>query len=150
MIRLRNLFLILLGVQKGEISYLSDERGNRILDYSTCGYRQSNVTIPDVGNAIFVSWKEGDNTSHIQRAIDYVSSLAPNVDGFKGAVLLDKGIFELNGSLKITSSGVVLRGMDKEQTILLKKGVDRGALIYMEGMNDKTLLDTLNITCTGQ
>ena len=161
MIRLRNLFLILLGigfahalhaqtfplkVQKGEISYLSDERGNRILDYSTCGYRQSNVTIPDVENAIFVSWKEGDNTSRIQRAIDYVSSLAPNVDGFKGAVLLDKGIFELNGSLRITSSGVVLRGMDKEQTILLKKGVDRGALIYMEGMNDKTLLDTLNIT----
>ena len=97
---LRNLLLIVLSVgfahalhaqtfplkvQKGEITYLSDERGNRILDYSTCGYRQSNVTIPDVENVIFVSWQEGDNTSRIQRAIDYVSAMAPNANGFKGA-----------------------------------------------------------------
>ena len=32
--------------------------------------------IPDVANAVFVSWKPGDNSSRIQRAIDYVSSLA--------------------------------------------------------------------------
>ena len=51
---------------------------------------------------------------------------------FRGAVLLDKGTFELNESLRISVSGVVLRGSDREQTVLLKKGVDRGALLYIE------------------
>ena len=43
-------------------------------------------------------------------------------NGFRGAVLLDKGTFELNESLRISVSGVVLRGSDREQTVLLKKG----------------------------
>ena len=74
-----------------------------------------------------------DNTARIQRAIDYVASLTPNTSGFRGAVLLDRGEFSLSGELRISASGIVLRGMDREKTILLKKGVDRGALIYMEG-----------------
>ena len=36
-------------------------------------------------------------------------------------------------SWRISVSGVVLRGSDREQTVLLKKGVDRGALLYIEG-----------------
>ena len=35
--------------------------------------------------------------------------------------------------------------MDKESTILLKKGVDRGSLIYMEGENDLVIKDTLQV-----
>lgn len=99
-----------------------------------------------------------DNSSRIQRAIDYVSSLAPDKNGFRGAVLLDKGTFDLQESLRISVSGVVLRGSDKEQTVLLKKGVDRGALLYMEGRNDLSVTDTLDVltpyvpvnTCTFQ
>lgn len=134
-----------LKVQKGELEYISDERGNRILDFSTCGYRNSGIALPDVKNAVFVSWKEGDNTSRIQRAIDYVSSLVPDENGFRGSVLLDKGVFELEGSLLLSESGVVLRGMDRKQTILLKKGVERGALIYLEGIDDKVITDTIEI-----
>lgn len=160
MISLKGLYIMLLGmgfaygmhaqtfplkVQKGELNYLSDERGNRILDFSTCGYRSSEITIPDVGNVVFVSWKSGDNSSRIQKAIDYVSSLPVDANGFRGAVLLDKGIFELNEALRITVSGVVLRGMDCEQTVLIKKGVDRGSLIYIEGENDKKTIDTLKV-----
>jgi hypothetical protein len=134
-----------LQVKKGEITYVNDERGNRILDFSSCGYRSSNVPLPDVANVIFVSWQEGDNSGRIQRAIDYVSSLAPDAQGFRGAVLLDKGVFELTESLQIRTSGVVLRGMDREETVLLKKGVDRGALVYVEGLNDKYVTDTFKI-----
>ena len=115
-----------LQVKEEKLTYVTDERGNRILDYSSCGYRNSEHPIPDVANAVFVSWKPGDNSSRIQRAIDYVSSLALDKNGFRGAVLLDKGTFELNESLRISVSGVVLRGSDREQTVLLKKGVDRG------------------------
>ena len=67
-----------------KLTYVTDERGNRILDYSSCGYRNSEYPIPDVANAVFVSWKPGDNSSRIQRAIDYVSSLALDKNGFVG------------------------------------------------------------------
>ena len=125
-----------LQVKEEKLTYVTDERGNRILDYSSCGYRNSEHPIPDVANAVFVSWKPGDNSSRIQRAIDYVASLTPNASGFRGAVLLDRGEFCLSGELRISASGIVLRGMDREKTILLKKGVDRGALIYIEGTDN--------------
>ena len=134
-----------LQVKDDRITYLNDELGNRILDFSTCGYQASEQDIPSVRNVVFVSWKPGDNTTRIQRAIDYVASLPPDISGFRGAVLLDKGEFSLSGSIRIATSGIVLRGMDKESTILLKKGVDRGSLIYMEGENDLVIKDTLQV-----
>ena len=134
-----------LQVKDDRITYLNDELGNRILDFSTCGYQASEQDIPSVRNVVFVSWKPGDNTTRIQRAIDYVASLPPDISGFRGAVLLDKGEFSLSGSICIATSGIVLRGMDKESTILLKKGVDRGSLIYMEGENDLVIKDTLQV-----
>lgn len=66
-----------LQVKNEGITYLNDERGNRILDFSYCGYHASGQDIPSVGNAVFVPWKAGDNTARIQRAIDYVASLPP-------------------------------------------------------------------------
>ena len=111
-----------LQVKDDRITYLNDEFGNRILDFSTCGYQASEQDIPSVRNVVFVSWKPGDNTTRIQHAIDYVASLPPDISGFRGAVLLDKGEFSLSGSIRIATSGIVLRGMDKESTILLKKG----------------------------
>lgn len=115
-----------LQVKNDQITYLNDDRGNRILDFSTCGYKSSEQDIPSVRNVVFVPWKAGDNTARIQRAIDYVASLAPDASGFRGAVLLDQGEFSLSGSIRISAPGIVLRGTDKEKTILLKKGVDRG------------------------
>ena len=134
-----------LQVKDDRITYLNDEQGNRILDFSYCGYKDSEQDIPSVRNAVFVPWTAGDNTSRIQRAIDYVASLVPDASGFRGAVLLDQGEFSLSGSLRINASGIVLRGVDKEKTILLKKGVDRGALIYMEGTDDLKVQDTLQV-----
>ena len=134
-----------LQVKDERLTYLNDERGNRILDFSHCGYRSSETDIPSVRNAVFVPWKAGDNTRRIQRAVDYVASLPPDASGFRGAVLLDRGEFALSGSIRITASGVVLRGTDKEKTVLLKKGVDRGALVYMEGTDDLELKDTLRV-----
>ena len=136
-----------LQVKDDRITYLNDEQGNRILDFSYCGYKGSEQDIPSVRNAVFVPWTAGDNTSRIQRAIDYVASLVPDASGFRGAVLLDQGEFSLSGSLRINASGIVLRGVDKEKTILLKKGVDRGALIYMEGTG--YIAGTLEI-CSGK
>lgn len=104
-----------LQVKNDQITYLNDDRGNRILDFSTCGYKSSEQDIPSVRNVVFVPWKAGDNTARIQRAIDYVASLAPDASGFRGAVLLDQGEFSLSGSIRISASGIVLRGTDKEK-----------------------------------
>ncbi len=134
-----------LQVKNDKITYLKDDKGNRVLDFSYCGYECSGQDIPDVPNVVFVPWQSGDNTARLQRAIDYVASLPADAAGRKGAVLLDKGEFILSGSLRIAGSGVVLRGMDKENTVLLKKGVDRSALIYIEGAGDIRMQDTLKV-----
>lgn len=82
-----------LQVKNDQITYLNDDRGNRILDFSACGYKSSEQDIPSVRNVVFVPWKAGDNTARIQRAIDYVASLTPDASGFRGAVLLDQESF---------------------------------------------------------
>lgn len=134
-----------LKVENEKLTYLPDSKGNRILDFSSCGYMSSEQDIPAVPYAVFIPHQSGDNSTRIQQAIDYVSSLPLNKDGFRGAILLDKGVFELNKELYITVSGVVLQGSDKEKTILFKKGVDRGAVIYIEGKQNIEILDTLQI-----
>ena len=110
-------------------------------DFSYVGYQQSEKEIPDADVVVFVKWKEGDQSARIQKAIDFVS--ARKVDkktGLRGAVLLDKGVFELSQPLRIQTSGVVLRGTDRNQTVLYKKGVDRGAVVYLESEKQMQML----------
>lgn len=116
-------------------------------DYSYCGYRMSTEALPDVAVKVFVSHQSGDQSARLQKAIDYVSSQKPDkVTGFRGTVLLDKGVYELSTPLRISASGVVIRGTSKTETVLQKTGVDRGAVVYIEGKNDFRAIDTLDIT----
>lgn len=130
-------------VKDGKITYLPDERGNRMLDYSVCGYKGSDSPIPNVGNVVFVSAKPGDNSKRLQRAIDYVASLPEDANGFRGAVLIGTGEFELSTPLKISVSGIVLRGSGVSETTLKKTGFDRGAAIYVEGIYNPVVTDTI-------
>lgn len=41
-----------LSVKEGKITYHADKQGNRIPDYSSCGYENSNKPIPDVENRV--------------------------------------------------------------------------------------------------
>ena len=116
------------------------------MDYSYSGYHRSECTIPSAKVAIYVQPQTGDNTSQLQAAIDWVSSQKPDKQtGFRGAVLLAEGVYELSEPLRIRTSGVVLRGSGREKTILRKKGYDRGALIYVEGTHDIVVKDTLAV-----
>ncbi|WP_207532651.1 DUF6298 domain-containing protein [Desertivirga arenae] len=123
----------------GDLSYTKAPNGDRVPDYSYCGYQNSNEPIPNVPVKVIVPSMKGDATKAIQLAIDYVSSLPLNKAGFRGAVLLEKGEFELAGSLEIIASGVVLRGAGpgKEGTILVAKGTGRETLIRVSGKNDR-------------
>jgi hypothetical protein len=94
----------------GRLQYTPDERGNRIMDFSHAGYKGGGVRIPDVRVARRVKPIAGDNTAQIQAAIDEVSRLAIDPQGFRGAVLLERGTYDVAGQLRIAASGVVLRG----------------------------------------
>lgn len=126
--------------------YNADSLGNRVLDFSYCGYKNSNEDIPFVENVIFIPSQKEDASEVIQKGIDYVEKLPLNELGFRGAILLDKGVFTLDKSLSITKSGVVLRGMGRSETLLRKTGVDRSSFIKIEGVNDLSYTDTLSIS----
>ncbi len=116
------------------------------MDYSTCGYHASEQSIPNVRNVVTVKSNNGDCSIRLQKAIDYVSSMKPDKNGHRGTVLIGEGIFYLDKPLRISTSGVVLRGMGKAKTRLIKRGFDRGALVYIEGKSNMTKGDTIKIT----
>lgn len=120
--------------KNGGVTFVPDERGNTILDYSYCGYRMSEQAIPEAAVVVNVSCGTGDQYARLQKAIDYVSGLkADKTTGLRGAILLSEGTYEISQPLRISTSGVVLRGASKKNTIIRKMGVDRGAVIYIEG-----------------
>ncbi len=96
----------------GRLIYVPDAQGDRILDFSGVGYRgQGSQLIPtSVTNAVTIGPTGGDDTAHIQAAINQVSSLPLGPDGFRGAVLLQPGTYDIADQLEIRASGVVLRG----------------------------------------
>jgi hypothetical protein len=131
-----------------QLAYTPDSLGNRVPDFSYCGYAAGERAIPDVPVKIVVPVTSGDATSRIQSAIDYVSSLPADKTGIRGAVLLQAGIYHVNGSLKFTASGVVLRGSGAgtNGTILSGDSKDRETLITIRGKEDITLGTQVSIT----
>jgi len=136
-------------VQKdGKLVYKADDNGDRVPDFSYCGYMASESPIPLVPVCVVVPLKKGDATLRIQAALDYVASLPVGPDGFRGTVLLNRGTYEVDGSLKIKASGVILRGsgMEAGGTTILGAGTDRATLIEIEGKNDRKKSKEINVT----
>ncbi|WP_282943590.1 S-layer homology domain-containing protein [Paenibacillus sp. RC67] len=109
----------------GQLIYVPDYKGNRVLDFSNVGYKGGGVKLPDVPAKVVVSPIEGDATKLIQDAIDKVSGME-EVDGIRGAVFIKKGFYDIQGQLYIRTSGVVLRGEgqdEKNGTVLFGSGV---------------------------
>jgi hypothetical protein len=125
--------------ENGRLSYHADEQGNRVPDFSHCGYMGQEKSIPDVPIRIVVRPIEGDNTARLQAAIDYVSNLPVDADGIRGSILLLSGRYEVWGGLYISTPGVVLRGrgMGPDDTVLVAAGQDRRTLIRIAGRNDR-------------
>lgn len=83
---------------------------HRLPDFSFAGYRKGGVALPVVPTVVTVDPGDGDDRARIQAAIDEVSARTPDAEGARGAVLLSAGTYQVDGSLEITASGVVLRG----------------------------------------
>jgi hypothetical protein len=138
----------------GKLVYVPDSLGYKIPDFSHAGYKGGGVPIPHVAIRETVWPLPGNNADHVQAAIDRVSALPLDANGFRGAVLLKMGIYELEKPIYIKASGVVLRGegMSDIGTILIGKTVKtpqaqppqrgaRPALINITGDSSLKLLE---------
>src|SRR6185295_16828521 len=98
-------------------------------------YKGGRVRIPETRSLKTVAPAEDDATNEIQEAIDAVSRL-DIVDGFRGAVLLQPGIYLCKGQLNLKTSGIVLRGSGsgREGTTLQMTGAPHVA-ISIAGIN---------------
>lgn len=133
--------------ETGELSYQKSPNGDRVLDFSYAGYQGGDKSIPAAEVEIYVPAKSGDATTRIQRAIDYVSKLPVNKNGLRGAVLLGEGDYGVLGTIRLHTSGVVLRGsgFGDKGTRILGLGTTRETLIQICGINDPIYTDVQNV-----
>ncbi len=119
----------------GRLLYKEDANGNRIPDFSYVGYRSGEAALPEVPVAKEIEPGPGDDGDRIQAAIDEVGELPKGPEGYRGAVLLKAGTYEIGGSIELNHSGVVLRGegRDEDGTVLVATGDDRRVLVQVGG-----------------
>lgn len=113
---------------EGCLRYIMDEEDNRIVDFSYAGYKNRMEPLPEIPVSLSIDPIPGDNTIHIQSAIDEVAEMPMGDDGIRGTVLLSAGIYEINGTIQITASGVILRGVGN--------GLDSTSNTILKGVGD--------------
>ncbi|MFC1552621.1 hypothetical protein ACFL6P_08680 [Candidatus Latescibacterota bacterium] len=108
----------------GKLEYVPDEMGDVVPDYSYSGFKLCAEPIPLVPVKITLRAQSGDNLPNIQGAIDKISTFAPDNAGFRGAVLLKRGYYEVHDEIRLHTSGVVLRGegQGEDGTVLFRTG----------------------------
>ncbi|MDF2454265.1 MAG: hypothetical protein K0R51_258 [Cytophagaceae bacterium] len=116
----------------GKLKYTPDAKGNTIPDFSAVGYKNGDVAIPTVPVVRTISAVSGDNTANIQNAINAVAALPMDANGFRGALLLKAGTYNINNNLYIRSSGVVIRG-EGNGTVLMATKTSQYSLITVTG-----------------
>jgi hypothetical protein len=123
----------------GRLVYESSARGDRVPDFSHCGYHAGDRDIPDAPVRVVVAPGPGNCGPAIQAAIDFVARLPADPGGVRGAVLLRKGRHEIQGTLRIATGGVVLRGEGDgpDGTLLVASGTDRRPLIRLGGQRTR-------------
>lgn len=108
-------------------------------DFSYAGYRGGGVSLPGYESLEVkqtLSPGVGDRRADIQAAIDAVAALAPDARGIRGVVLLEAGLYDIDGPLEITESGVILRGAGQGEsgTVLTAINTDpQSTLITVRG-----------------
>ena len=94
----------------GQLAYGADEDGNRICDFSYAGYQGGGVAIPDVAARATLLPSGGDDTKRIQEAVNRVGAMPLDENGFRGAILLQRGKYTVTKTIHLRRSGVVARG----------------------------------------
>ena len=137
----------------GHLLYRPDPLGNRILDQSGVGYKGGTVPLPNSNTVpvkVIVAPVAGDNVANIQNAINQVSALPLDTNGFRGAVLLSNGLYPCASTIYIRTSGVVLRGMSSATNgsgvVLEATATNQYTLIEITGSDSASSGATRTIT----
>lgn len=117
--------------KNGKLTYHPDEKGNIIPDFSKVGYHHGVKAIPNVKVVKTVKPVTGDALETLQKAIDEVSALPKDKDGFRGAILIEKGKYLISGTLNVNTDGIVLRG---------EGDYDKGTILVASGKGQRTLI----------
>jgi len=121
----------------GKLVYKADAKGNTVPDFSGVGYKNGEENIPNNVKVVkTVNPVAGDNLQNIQSAINEVTALPLGADGLRGTILFKKGEYPVNGTLRVSASGIVLMG----------EGCDAGGTKFIETAT--TQLDLLLISGT--
>jgi len=110
----------------GKLVYSKDTRGNRLPDFSHVGYHSGERAIPHVPVKITLEPSQGDDTRRIQDALDKLGALPLGQSGHRGALLLKRGVYRVDGTLMINHSGTVLRGQGNgpDGSVVIATGYD--------------------------
>jgi hypothetical protein len=110
--------------KSGKLTYSIDTSGNRLPDFSHVGYHSGEKAIPIVQAKITLEPGSGDDTRRIQEALDKLGTLPPDKFYHRGALVLKRGVYRVEGTLSINYSGVILRGEGNgpEGTIIVATG----------------------------
>ncbi|HZO84810.1 MAG TPA: DNRLRE domain-containing protein, partial [Verrucomicrobiae bacterium] len=134
----------------GHLLYKRDSLGNRIPDFSNVGYRGGGAPIPEVPVRVTISPVAGDDGDSIQGAIDEVSALPLDANGFRGAVLLQAGEYQIADHIEIRANGVVLRGVGDSTsgTVLRASSTGQRTLVRVLGSGSRSTVSgtTRNVT----
>ena len=117
----------------GRLVYASDDRGNRIPDFSHAGYGGGRAQWPQAVVVETVEPVDGDDGANIQAAIDRISRLPKAANGMRGTLLLKKGTYQIAGQLRIQTGGIVLRGegQDSDGTVFEATGTEKRSVIVV-------------------
>lgn len=120
----------------GTLAYRTDAEGNRLPDFSRAGYGGGGVPLPEVPALLTLSPEPGDDTARIQTALNAVGAQRQDENGFRGAVVLSAGEYEISGTLQVRRSGVVLRGVGAGEdpatnTILRRRGTNQAPVVVL-------------------
>ncbi|MFT3827181.1 MAG: hypothetical protein QM731_24860 [Chitinophagaceae bacterium] len=117
----------------GSLQYTPDEKGNILPDFSRVGYYRGDKAVPVIPVVKTIGPGNGDNQQElIQAAIDEISAKPLDANGFRGTLLLQKGTYNIPGTLKINAAGVILRGEGNE-TKIVATGRGQRTLISVSG-----------------
>ncbi len=127
--------------KNGKLEYLPDSLGNIIPDFSHVGYMFGDEAIPDVPVKAIVEPMEGDALSAIMSAIESLYNVEPDENGFRGAVLIKSGTYEVDGIITINRSGIVLRGEGENEqgTRIIATGRIQRPLIQIGGSSSLSI-----------
>ncbi|ORZ04777.1 hypothetical protein BCR42DRAFT_444073 [Absidia repens] len=133
--------VVYLDSASGQLVYPAyNDGGDRLLDFSSAGYKEGLQIIPNTSTLVkaVVEAKshQADDTDRIQKALDWVGDLPldPNT-GFRGAVQLQPGTYNLRHPLVLGISGVILQGDAMGGTILENRS-DSNLLIRITGKSN--------------